>query len=349
MTTTLAWAECKELLAAWADVRLVVRRDVWGGFPQTTRPAKYLRGRVLLGREQLLQHFAGRCLLGLHSTSAENTSRWAALDIDHHGETSTSAEINWVAARAWYESLVRRGFKPLLEDSNGSGGFHLLTLFAEPLPTRRVFHFLKSLVADHPRHGLKASPECFPKQAAVAPPGCPGQYGNWLRVVGKHHSREFWSRVWDGERWLEGTAAIEFILALTGDPPELVPELPPPEPPRPARARASPYHGTGDSLGRRVARYLGRLPTGLGEGMGRDDVAYHLACFLSRDLALSDEVCLGWLERWDQQNAVRKGTAALTEILGNAKKYARHPVGCGLGDVRRGGHVLLTSRSEVGL
>jgi hypothetical protein len=71
-----------------------------------------------------------------------------ALDIDWHGETSTAPDVNLAAAMAWHTVLVNRGFKPLLTDSNGAGGFHLLTIFAEPVPTPRVFHFLKALVTD---------------------------------------------------------------------------------------------------------------------------------------------------------------------------------------------------------
>jgi hypothetical protein len=41
---------------------------------------------------------------------------------------------------------------------------------------------------------------------------CP--FGNRLRLPGRHHTREHWSRVWDGGRWREGDEAIDFIVAL---------------------------------------------------------------------------------------------------------------------------------------
>jgi hypothetical protein len=345
----LAWPEHAEPLAAWADEKLVNRRDCWGAYTPsspTTRPAKCLRGKVVLSREHLVRHFVGRCredVVGLHSTSPMNTSKWGALDIDAHGEMLTAGAVNFRAALAWYGELVRRGFHPLLTDSNGKGGFHLMVLLSEPVPTPRVHAFLKQLLADHGRHGMAVPPECFPKQPAVAPPGQPGQYGNWLRLPGRHHTRDHWSRFWNGTRWLAGAEAVEYLLAQTGDPVALVPELPPPEPSRPARLRTAHYHGSGGRLGRRIAAYVAKLPTGLGEGMGRDDVAFGLAAFLARDLALSDEIALAWLERWDQHNAVRKGAAALAEILQNATRYGRNSVGSGLRPEIRRGHVLLTA------
>jgi hypothetical protein len=352
------WAAERHKLAAWTMPTMANRRDVWGGYhpleevgkeymlsdgtkgklgPQTTRPAPSRRGQEFLTEAVLARHFAGHRredIAGLHSTSLENTSRWGGVDIDWHGPTSTAPEVNWRAALAWYNGLVRRGFQPLLTDSNGRGGFHLLVEFAAPLPTPRVYHFLKTLVADHAWHGMAKVPEIFPKQPQIAA----GGFGNWLRLFGRHHTnRDHWSKVWDGSAWLAGAAAVAFILGLKGDPPTLVPESPT-EPPRRNTAVRNPADA-GDNLARRVAAYLAKLPTGLGEGAGRDDIAYHFACFLARDLALGDEIALAWLERWDKYNAVPKGTAALAEILANARKYGRAEIGSGLGrDVpRRGG------------
>jgi hypothetical protein len=374
--TAAAWAAGAGQLAEWTWERLVNRVDVWGAYrrpediakkivledgtkvvlgSQTTRPALPRRGQVFLTRGVLARHFAGRYrsdILGLHSTSSDNLCRWGGLDLDRHGETGNPPEANLRAALAWHDDLVHRGFRPLLTDSNGKGGFHLLTIFNEPVLTRRVFFFLKSLVADHSKYGMPASPETFPKQVAVASPGQPGQFGNWLRLPGKHHTRDHWSRVWDGSRWLDGAAAVEFILALTGDPPDLVPKVPPPEPVCPVRIHVPHRHEGGDNLARRIAAYLAKLPTGLGEGTGRDDIAYGFAAFLTRDLDLSDEIARAWLERWDRLNLVPKGTAALAEILANARKYARNPVGCGLSlppPSGRGGHRPITFRAEMGV
>ena len=90
------------------------------------------------------------------------------------------------------------------------------------MPARLAFWFLRYLTRDHVQFGFQKSPEHFPKQAGLLP----GRFGNWLRVPGRHHTREHWSRVWDGGRWLEGADAVDFILALGGDPPSLIPEEP---------------------------------------------------------------------------------------------------------------------------
>jgi hypothetical protein len=108
-----------------------------------------------------------------------------------------------------------------------------------------------------------------------------------------------------------------------------------------------------------VAGYQRRLPN-LGEGQGRDDVAYRFASWLVRDMALSDEVALDWLCLWDQGNRPPKGRDCLAEIMRNARNYGQRPVGCGrdagpacapagpsVVPGRRAGHLILRCRVEV--
>jgi hypothetical protein len=351
-----AWKDRAYELAEWAWARLVNRTDAWGGYrpeeewgkeftrrggttgklgPQTTR-----KGR--LTEATLARHFAGRrreAIVGLHSTSPENTSLWVGVDIDWHGPDSNAPEVNLAAALAWHDKLRALGFAPLLTESNGAGGYHLRALFAEPVPTPRVFDFLRWLTADHVRLGIPAPPETFPKQSRVAPPGQSGQFGNWLRLPGRHHTRKHWSSVWDGRRWLGGAGAVAFILSLSGDSSDLIPvDLPLPAPaPRPAvpgHYVCTPAVG-GKGLAGRIAAYLRHLPN-LGEGQGRDDVAYQFACWLVRDLRLSDETALAWLARWDAGNRPPKGDARLREILAGAHRYGRHGYGAGLTAPRTG-------------
>src|SRR4051812_34103627 len=121
---------------------IVNRIDVWGGYhsltdrtkiitwpdgtkgplgPTTTRPAKSKRGQIFLTLQVLQNHFAALgppAVVGLHTTSKDNTSLWGAIEIDWHGEGSTAPEVNLAAALAWFELLCKLGFRPLLSDSN---------------------------------------------------------------------------------------------------------------------------------------------------------------------------------------------------------------------------------------
>src|SRR5262249_54771695 len=233
------WAGRAAELAAWAWQGLVNRTDAWGGYHSltdrerivtrpdgtkgplgstTTRPARAKPRRVFWTPSVREGHFRAtvpQYVVGLHTTSPANTCRWGAVEVDHHGESSTPPDINFAAARAWHARLLSLGFHPLLTDSNGKGGFHLLTIFSRPVPSATVFAFLRWLSDDYAALGLDSRPETFPKQPRIAE----GRYGNWLRLPGRHHTRPFWSRVWDCDRWLEGARAVEFILALQGDSP----------------------------------------------------------------------------------------------------------------------------------
>jgi hypothetical protein len=182
-------------------------------------------------------------------------------------------------------------------------------------------------------------PECFPKQPMIQH----GRYGNWLRLPGRHHTRDHWSRVWSGDCWLDGAEAVEFILTLVGDPPDLVPVPPPPTSPRRANP---PLVLLGERLAFRIARYMSRLPH-LGEGQGRDDVAFAFGAWLARDMALGDDDALRWLELWDSGNRPPKGRKALAVILENARQYGKNEVGSGLSERHGHPHVVLHAETEV--
>jgi hypothetical protein len=270
-----------------------------------------------------------------------------ALDIDWHGPTSTALAVNLRAALAWYDWLTARGFHPLLTDSNGVGGYHLLVLLAEAIGTARLYQLVKRLAGDHARQGITHPPETFPKQAELRPRTGRTGYGNWLRLPGRHHSRGHWSRVWDGARWLEGDEAIEFILSLEGDNPALIPEATTEARTAPRRSRSG-GGAASNGLAAMIAAYMARLPN-LGEGQGRDDVAYTFAAFLARDLNLTDDVVLGWLARWDRGNNPPKGEARLKEILANARLYGKHAFRSGVQTdaVQPHGHTTIAFKVEV--
>jgi hypothetical protein len=196
--------------------------------------------------------------------------------------------------------------------------------------TWKVFAFLCWLARDYQALGLPDRPETFPKQAAIAP----DHFGNWLRLFGHHHKYDHWSQVWDGAAWLRGAEAVAYILSLKGDDPGLIPAealaAGPPWSAPTAPACLSCFRPTGGQLGAIIIAYINKLPAGLGEGQHRDDYGFNLACFLVRDLALSDAEAMPWMEVWDGRNAVPKGAERLRRLLAHARKYGRRPYGCGL-------------------
>jgi hypothetical protein len=230
-----AWARNDDPLARWALEHLANRRDCCGRYKAIERrtpgkedawTAKDIRN--LSGF--LRAHFRGRStgdLVGLHASALIDRdgqppacmSRWGAVDIDLHDGDGADPEVNLIAALSWYERLRALGFQPLLIDSNGRGGYHLIVVFDGPVPTELVFAFLTWLKSDWRDLGLTKEPESFPKQARIEP----GGHGNWLRLFGRHHTHDHYSRVWDGSEWLEGEFAIRAILGTTGDSSALIP------------------------------------------------------------------------------------------------------------------------------
>jgi hypothetical protein len=354
------WAARAPELAAWTSVHLVNRSDVWGAYwpldrrqqgNSWTAPAKYQRGKHFLTQDILERHFRGRAvedLVGLHSTSPQNTSRWGGIDIDKHDGGRADPENNLAAALTWYQRLLTLGIVPLLTGSNGAGGYHLRVIFREPVPTPRVFAFLQWLVADFKDLGLAAQPETFPKQPHIGE----GKFGNWLRLFGRHHTNDYWSEVWDGTSWLAGARAVSHLLTLEPAAAVLIPgDLPLPRPPAlnpreftPARA-ISP----GD-LDNYVGAYMAQLPH-CSAGEGRDNIAFKAACWLVRDMRLGDAEALEWLEAWDAGNRPPKGREILRQKIAGAHAYGRRPYGVGVARRRRNqlGHRRSTIRFTVEL
>jgi hypothetical protein len=220
------WRDRAPELANWAMTHLVNRTDVWGRYHRRkgddttsaiTVPFREERGKTFLDLDSLRKHFSTRApsgQLGLHSASSDLSSRWLAIDIDLHDpeEGTATKEQNLFAARGWHRRLTELGLDPLLMDSNGMGGFHILAIFAEPMGTHPVHDFTVELVSDFARRGLDQLPEVFPDK-----PGW-DHYGAWLRLPGRHHSRPHYTRVWNDEPfsdtlWLDGHDAIDRILA----------------------------------------------------------------------------------------------------------------------------------------
>ncbi len=210
------WQLRAEKLADWTMARLVNRTDVYGRYRKNgtpvTAPSRRDRGHKCLDLEHLVSHYRGQPgdLIGLHTTSPANKSKWGAIDIDRKGDDGPSAKATEAAAIRYSEDLATNGHQTLLTTSNGIGGFHVHALFADVRPTEEVHAELQSVVDNYTDSGLPSEPELFPKQPRIEP----GGYGNWLRLPGRHPKHDHWSQVWNGNRWLDGREAIDFVLGL---------------------------------------------------------------------------------------------------------------------------------------
>lgn len=227
-----AWHDRAKELAQWTMLRLVNRTDRYGGFwidkggevHLTTKPQDGPKEGSLSNTVLIASFNAkdARSIVGTHALGPSNTGKYVAADIDAHPGTKADPVENERFAKAIYSELVGFKFRPLLTASNGSGGFHCRALFDGAVSGKILFSFGNWLVRDYKNYGFQKPPEVFPKQPALTE-NVP--YGNWLRCPGRHKSskREYWSKVWDGSEWLNGQRAIEFILALPGDPESLIP------------------------------------------------------------------------------------------------------------------------------
>jgi hypothetical protein len=323
-STALAFREYAEDLAAWALERFVNRRDVWGGYTARerrgatyvdrhggtrkvgttyTKPSVDKRGKVFLTSAVLVKHFCGarvQDICGLHPIADDNTSRWGSIDIDVHGDGGhVDPKLTFLAIKAWYDVLCAAGFRPLLWDSNGKGGYHLDVIFATPVATKTVFGFLKWLTRDYASHGLAAAPEIFPKQEAIGNGKRP--YGNWARIIGRHHTSDHWASAWNGAEFLSGEPLVDFLLSLHGDDPSLIPieaigSTFPSKPSDPADNK--PRDGTVDPVDRKLA--LSAL-AGLNKERCEDyDSWVHVGMAL-HSVAEDDEMLDAWTD-WSRQS-----------------------------------------------
>jgi len=212
-----AWKTRSKELAKFTLDLLINRNDCYGAYRPVEGEAKGTTQKKRLTLSVLTVHYLGETpgyAVGLHTTrivpdngSMTFRSRWAVGDVDHHAEGPAPPE-NEAAAIAWYSKLKALGHDCLLEDSNGRGGFHLWAIFKDSIPTEIAKAFFDELMANWKELGLKTKPEVFPKQVEVGSDG----FGNWVRLPGRHPKHpDHWSRIFDGEDFVEGDAAINLI------------------------------------------------------------------------------------------------------------------------------------------
>lgn len=324
------WRAYADTLADLSLTRLVNRTDVWGEYiplvhrhdpnrKSYTAPKLQDRGMVSLTRDTLARHYRGERTMGLHATGPENTSRWLGFDLDAHGDTGAGVQAeNFARVARIVAALRESGCSPVVEASCDRGGMHVWTLFDAPAPTGDVFAFARAILDAAETTNV----ETFPKQAHLAP----GQFGNWLRLPGRHHSRPWWSWIADGTRWWKGADAAR----AWGDAPLTMARVVPPAPegtpciasqPPLVRLHAhlAPLAVPGARTGRRVLAYAERLGYGLCDG--RKTAAYRFACFLMYEAALAEGAAWRYCVTWNSFNVPPLDEGVLAGIVRNARRY----------------------------
>lgn len=215
-TKSQSWEGCDlESLVQWARKHAAVREDRFAQWIQRTNyktGEKYWRwdaAKQELLDEFLMGHFRGDCVIGLYLLDDTSAGRHVVWDIDAHDENA-DPELNWRYAKFLYERLRELDFEPILEDSNGAGGYHVWVFFGEDIAGDILYRFVRWIGRNCPE-GIEL--ECFPKQRTLDG----RKLGNQVRLPGKHHKRDHWSRFWDGDanEWVEGQKAGEWLTKNT--------------------------------------------------------------------------------------------------------------------------------------
>lgn len=210
------WRENAERLATFVQENLVNRDDFYIRYrPQELRhlgKVEVIKKRY--GSAELLMHFQASspdCVIGLPTTSQEQTCRWIVIDVDSDGEDSEESQaVREKAALEFASRLAGYGSTPLLIKSSEYGRFHVWMIFDHRIASKTAFLLGRKIVEDWHSLGLKKPPEVFPKQEQVAE----GKLPNSVRLPGLHHTQKFYSEVWDGGKWLTGSDAIHSICSI---------------------------------------------------------------------------------------------------------------------------------------
>ena len=214
---------CKSLAeVAWQ--RFAIKRDRHGMY-SADGSASWSYSEVT--KDDLAAHFAGEITIGLGSTSIDDKCLGVAVDLDNHvDDQATNQNLDY--AIILLNKLAEHGVYAIVEDSDGKGGIHVWVLFAEPIPARAAYRFINWITQGYEQHVDKI--ECFPKQPTVKT--TQQKCGNYLRLPGKHHKRDHWSRFWGDSEWLNAEESVELLLNPPVNDPvclALAPEPPPPE------------------------------------------------------------------------------------------------------------------------
>lgn len=231
-TDQKVWQSHCKALAAPAWERFAVKRDRHGIYS----PAGGARwGYTELTKDELAAHFAGEVTIGCGATSRDDKCLWVAWDMDNH-VSDIATNVNHDFAIVIMKRLAEIDVHAVIEDSDGKGGIHVWVFFPEPVPAADAYRFSKWIARDYESHGLEAI-ECFPKSPSVL--HTDEQCGTYLRVPGKHHKREHWSRFWGDGEWMTAEESVQLLLNLPVNSPACLAHAPKDPPPSPVK----PYDG----------------------------------------------------------------------------------------------------------
>ncbi|MGC1273799.1 MAG: hypothetical protein WBC44_08845 [Planctomycetaceae bacterium] len=217
------WPFHSGYLADWALRHLLNRTDAYVRYLPMSRRTdgrKMWTVKDKVPRKRVCWHFSGADvgnLVAFHATSAVGTCRWIGIDLDCHDDNPDLAMRNWNFGVAISNRLLSIGITPLVMDSDGRGGIHVLVLFTEPVDSQMAYRFAKWLVRDWQSYGI-SEPETFPKQPTLK--GL--QFGSALRLPGRHHTRSHWTRVLTPGGLVSGGDAARLILATPLHPPRMI-------------------------------------------------------------------------------------------------------------------------------
>ena len=198
---TAGWVSRADRLADWALANWATRTDAFGGY---TSDGIYTAKNPLTHHE-LAGHFRGEKPIGLHDCCPCGQGNRITIDIDAHNAGDDPA-MNWEYARRVMDFSRRWGMRPLVEDSDGRGGFKVRYWLSTVHLCGALLGVGRWVIDEC---GLPPKTEVFPKQES------PAEYGSWVRLPGRHQRHPHWSRFFDDGRWLSGGEAAEFLLSRT--------------------------------------------------------------------------------------------------------------------------------------
>ena len=288
------WQDQAKKLAEHAVRHLLNRNDGMGAYGDSGPYTRKITHDISEARTEeiqrlLVSHFEGRKIGGIHPNSAPDAdgkwyARFGCIDLDlkeDHPYKEIRRQRNHAFAVMVQQRLAELGIQSIIEDSNGRGAYHIWFWLTGPIDVARLYSFLQSLVADAKQHGFESQfqrvdadgnglilpngkpnygddlPETFPKQDTTTGKG----FGNFIRLPGKHHTYDHWSRVWGDGEWLSIEDSVDAWLSLPSADVALIPELPADEPEAapaaPAKASvAAVYSNAQDKIGTLAERTI---------------------------------------------------------------------------------------------